>query len=240
MIKLFADGADMAGIIDASKNPKVVGFTTNPTLMRQAGVTDYTSFAKNTIEYLGRTRPDTCLSLEVFADDLPTMVKQARVISDWAGDHYKVYIKIPAVNSRGISTVGIVETLAKEEIRVNVTAVFTPGQIQQFVVAANPGTDMIVSIFAGRIADAGWDPEEIVVNAVNYRDSNGYNSEEFLWASPREVFNYVQAERLGCDIITMTPALIKKLDSFGRDLLEFSRETSAMFYEDAVKSGFYI
>ena len=155
MIKLFADGADMNGIMDAAKNPNIVGFTTNPTLMRQAGVTDYEAFAKKTIDYLSRVRPDTCLSLEVFADDLSSMVRQARMISDWAGDHYRVYVKIPAMNTKGVLTAGIVGTLVAEDININVTAVFTPLQIQQFVTVAKTDVPMIISVFAGRIADAG-------------------------------------------------------------------------------------
>ena len=241
-IKLFADGAAMDGIIKAAENPRIVGFTTNPTLMRQAGVTDYEKFAKSAIAYLARSRPDTCLSLEVFADDFPTMLAQARKISDWGDEKdYKVYVKIPAVNTKGATTQNLVEQLNKEHIKVNVTAVFTPAQIKSFIECIHTNTPMIISIFAGRIADAGVDPVSIIQIAREYWDAYPVQGlVEFLWASPREVYNYIQAEQCGCDIITMTPELIAKMKNFGKDLTEYSRETVEMFYKDAVCSGFSI
>lgn len=230
----------MDGIIKAAENPKIVGFTTNPTLMRQAGVTDYEKFAKSAIAYLARSRPDTCLSLEVFADDFPTMLDQARKISDWGDEkHYNVYVKIPAMNTKGSSTAPLVQQLNEESIKVNVTAVFTPAQIMSFIQAKQTHAPMIISIFAGRIADAGVDPVSIITQAQEFRDAY-YTGIEFLWASPREVYNYVQADNCGCDIITMTPDLIAKMKNFGKDLTEYSKETVEMFYRDAVCSGFSI
>ena len=241
-IKLFADGANMDGIIKAAENPKIVGFTTNPTLMRQAGVTDYEKFAKNAIAYLARVRPDTCLSLEVFADDFPTMLYQARKIADWGDEkNFNVYVKIPAMNTKGFSTASLVEQLNKEHIKVNVTAVFTPVQIKSFIEAVHRNTPLIISVFVGRIADAGVDPCSILQIGREYWDAYPVQGlVEFLWASPRESYNYYQAEQCGCDIITMTRELISKMKNFGKDLTEFSRETVEMFYRDGVCSGFSI
>jgi transaldolase len=241
MIKLYADGAAMEGIIEAAKDPEITGFTTNPTLMRQAGVTDYAQFAQDVIKYLAVQRPDTCLSLEVFADTPDEIIRQARIISDW-GDSaaYPVYVKIPVMYTNGESTKDIIKQLSDEGIKLNITAVFTVEQAQEVLENLNRKTPSIVSIFAGRIADAGEDPESIVSSILLqysfYSDED--DKVEFLWASSREAYNYKHAEWSGCDIITMTPDLIKKVKGFGKDLTQFSRETCQMFYDDAVKSGF--
>lgn len=248
MIKLFADGADMDGIRQAAANPKIVGFTTNPTLMRQAGVTNYESFAKECIQYLSYNRPDTCLSLEVFADDFETMYKQAIKIHSWGElQKYSVYVKVPVMNTLRATSYNLVKRLSKEGVRCNVTAVFTKEQIDEVVGVLNPSVESIISIFAGRIADAGTDPVGIVKYAATKIKSDAglfvdgkFPKIETLWASPREPYNYIQAEQCGCNIITMTPQLIKKLDTFGKDLTQFSYETVKMFYDDAVKSQFNI
>ena len=243
MIKLYADGADMNGIIEASKNPNIMGFTTNPTLMRQAGVIDYEKFANETIEYLAEHRPETSLSLEVFADDLGEMNRQALKIHSWGvKNKYRVYIKIPVTTTNKYSTKDLYKGLSSSGISCNVTAVFTQEQIIEVVDNLNHFVPGIISIFAGRISDAGIDPEEYVKFGVNYFSKSKHNNTkiEFLWASTREPFNYVQAERCGCDIITMPPALIKKMETFGKNLEMYSLETVKMFYDDASNSGFTI
>lgn len=248
MLKLFADGADMLGIKNAAGDERVSGFTTNPTLMRQAGVTSYEEFAHECIEFLASARPETCLSLEVFADDVDTMYRQAIKIQSWgAMRKYRVYVKIPVMNTKRENTYDLIKSLSALGVNVNVTAVFTKEQIDRVVSALDPRVKSIVSIFAGRIADAGVDPVDIVKHAVNRitTDSNLYVEDKHpsiqtLWASPREIYNYVQAQNCGCNIITMTPELIKKLNTFGKDLTDYSYETVKMFYDDACKSGFKI
>ena len=240
MIKLFSDGADYEGIITASKDPKISGFTTNPTLMKQAGVTNYEDFSKKIIAHLKTYRPETCLSLEVFADDTEEMYQQAKKVYSWA-NNYNLFIKIPVMNTRGNPNYNLIKRLSDEGIPLNVTAVFTIHQINRVYTSLNEFTPSIVSIFAGRIADAGNDPVDIVRYAVEMRNENiDRKAVQFLWASPREAFNYIQANDCGCDIITMTPDLIKKVKGFGKDLTQFSLETCQMFYNDAVSSGFKI
>lgn len=244
-MKLFADGADFDGIVKAAKDPRITGFTTNPTLMAQAGVTYYDEFARKTISYLSTVRPDTCLSLEVFADDHDGMVRQAFEIDSWGHNSgYDVYVKIPAYFTDGRDTLGVINELSFNEIKLNVTAVFTREQVNNIFNNLNKKIPSIISIFAGRIADTGVDPMTIFqdIKALKWLHTNAGIEDkiEYLWASPREIYNYVQAEQAGADIITMTPDLIKKLDNFGKDLEIFSLETCKMFYNDAVKSGFKI
>jgi transaldolase len=241
MIKLFADGADMAGIIDAAKDNMIKGFTTNPTLMRQAGITDYTSFAKSTISYLAQHRPETNLSLEIFADEPSEIIRQARLIDSWGDEGgYDVYVKIPVMHTDGRNTYDIIKQLSSEGIKLNVTAIFTLEQIKNVINFLNPETKSIISIFAGRIADAGYNAKDIIAEGILYYDSvRGTTSNfEFLWASSRQAYAYREAQDCGCDIITMPNDLIKKVKTFGKDLTQFSRETCQMFYDDAVKSGF--
>jgi transaldolase len=243
MIKLFADGADMQGIKEAADNPRIAGFTTNPTLMRQAGVTDYEKFAKECIEYLAAKRPETCLSLEVFDDDIEGMYNQAIKIQSWgAMKRYRVFVKIPVMNTKKVPTYDLVRRLSDINVNCNVTAVFTKEQVEKVTRALNPDTHGIISIFAGRIADAGVDPVEVVRHGAALLGHVKFLSHKvkILWASAREPYNYIQAEQCRCDIITMTPQMIKKLDMFGKDLEEYSHETVEMFYNDAVKSGFKI
>ena len=236
MIKLFSDGADFDGIVEASKNNKISGFTTNPTLMRQAGIQNYTVFAHRTIAYLEENRPETCLSLEVFADDDQGMYNQAKIIHSWSPD-YTVYVKIPVMNTAGKPNYELINKLSNEGLALNITAVFTLEQVKAVYNELNPKSKSIISIFAGRIADAGYDPVDVVYKSVLIKDTANV---EFLWASSREAYNYVQAQKAGCDIITMTPDLIKKVEKFGKDLNEFSLETCKMFYNDAVASGYRI
>ena len=241
MIELYADGADLEGIKTASKNLKITGFTTNPTLMRQAGVTDYKAFALEAIEYLKANRPETNISLEVFADDEESMYAQAKEINSWANG-YDVFIKIPVTNTKGEPTYNLISRLSNEGVKVNVTAIFTYEQSCAVVDALNLETPSIISIFAGRIADAGFEPVLHTLNCMNYYNSKKTPSSKvkFLWASSREAFNYHHANSIGCDIITMTPDLIKKVGGFGKDLTQFSLETVQMFFNDAQSSGFTI
>jgi transaldolase len=243
MFKLFSDGADFEGIVRAADNPEIVGFTTNPTLMLQAKITDYEDFARATLQYLSTNRPGTSLSLEVFADDLPSMTKQALKIDEWSKQYeYDVYIKIPVTTTTGISTAPTYKMLSDSGVKCNVTAIFTQQQIMEVVDNLNHFVPSIVSIFAGRIADAGVDPEETIKFASEYyaRYKNPNTKLEFLWASCREPFNYIQAKRSSCDIITMPPAMIDKMQTFGKNLNQYSLETVQMFYNDAAKSGFKI
>jgi len=244
MIKLFADGADFDGIVKAADNEKIVGFTTNPTLMKQAGVTDYQSFALDVIEHLSKTRPETSLSLEVFADDLETMNKQALLIDSWGKRfNYQVYVKIPVTTTDGTSTAPLYRGLSDTGVCCNVTAVFTQEQVKEVCANLNLFVPGIVSIFSGRIADAGYCPEESMKNAVEHFSTmkNNNTKIEFLWASSREPFNFVQAERSGADIITMPYPMIEKMQSnMGKDLTLYSLETVKMFYNDALASGFNI
>ena len=211
------------------KMDSIDGFTTNPTLMAKAGVKDYLDFAKNVLSKVKKKS----ISFEVFSDDLDEMYKQALILRD-LGEN--VSVKIPVTNTKGIPTYSLIERLSNEGVKLNVTAVFTQAQIQSIYDALNPEINSIISIFSGRIANAGIDPEPIVKFAVDLCIK--YEKIEILWASPREVFNLVQAERCGCHIITMTPNLIKSTKDLGKDLDEYSLETVKMFYDDAAKSGF--
>lgn len=243
MTEIFADGADFAGILAAADNPRVTGFTTNPTLMRQAGVTDYQQFATSIMTALKATRPETNISLEVFADDNASMIAQARTIHQWAQTiGYLTYVKIPITNTKGESTFEVISTLSAEGIPCNITAVFTDKQVSNILPAIKRDTPTIISVFCGRIADAGIDPVMMLRNCMLTARSTRYRDHQikFLWASPREVYNYVQAKELSCDIITMTPELIKKLSGLGKNLTEFSLETVQMFYRDAAASQYTI
>lgn len=211
------------------KMDSIDGFTTNPTLMAKAGVKDYLDFAKNVLSKVKKKS----ISFEVFSDDLDEMYKQALILRD-LGEN--VSVKIPVTNTKGMPTYSLIERLSNEGVKLNVTAVFTQAQIQSIYDVLNPEINSIISIFSGRIANAGIDPEPIVKFAVDLCIK--YEKIEILWASPREVFNLVQAERCGCHIITMTPNLIKSTKDLGKDLDEYSLETVKMFYDDAVKSGF--
>lgn len=244
-MKLFADGADFDGIVEAAKDFSITGFTTNPTLMAKAGVVYYDEFARKTISYLKTMRPDTCLSLEVFADDHDGMVEQARKIASWGRESdYNVYVKIPIMFTNGKYTYDVIKQLNSEGIKLNVTAIMTKRQVIKTMMCLNSDISTIISIFAGRIADTGADAKEMFWDVGAYRrlcrNAGLSQNVEFLWASPREAYNYVDAKDADADIITMTPDLIKKVKGFGKDLELFSLETCQMFYTDAVKSGFKI
>jgi transaldolase len=228
-IKLFADGADRQGILEMYRNPAVAGFTTNPTLMRKAGITDYRSFAKSILAEI-RDRP---ISFEVFADEFPEMERQAREIGSW-GDN--VYVKIPVTNTKREPSYELIRRLANAGVKLNVTALLTLDQVRAVGDALKNGAPSVVSVFAGRIADTGVDPVPLMAEALQIL--KGAKDAELLWASPREVLNVYQADEVGCHIITATNDLIKKLSFNGKDLSDFSLETVQMFYDDAKAAGF--
>jgi transaldolase len=228
-IKLFADGADKKGMLEMYGHPWIQGFTTNPTLMRKAGVTDYRAFAR---EVLGAIT-DRPISFEVFSDEFAEMERQAREIASWG---HNVYVKIPVTNTRGQPSYELVQQLSRAGIKLNVTAVFTLEQVRDVVAHLDPRTPAYVSVFAGRIADTGRDPMPHMAAALALVRLSP--SAELIWASPRELLNVFHAEAVGCDIITMTNDLLAKLTSAGKDLGQFSLETVKMFRDDAVKAGF--
>ena len=230
-IKLFADGANIEDIKTLNNNPLIKGFTTNPTLMKKSGITNYEKFSKEVIDIVN----PKSISLEVFADDLDEMELQARKIAQWGKN---VYVKIPIQNTKGISTSGLVSKLSNDGIKINVTAIFTLDQINDLFKKVDKNTQIIFSIFAGRIADAGVDPEDIMKKSVEL--CKAFKNIEILWASPREVFNIVQAEKCGVHILTATKDILDKTKSFGKDLNKFSLETVEMFYNDAIESQFRI
>lgn len=230
-IKLFADGAHLDGMLSMYRNPLIKGFTTNPTLMRKAGVTDYEAFARRAVAAI----PDRPISLEVFADDLEAMQRQARIIATWGPN---VNVKIPVTNTRGVFTGPTIRSLSSEGVVLNVTAIMTVQQVADVAEALSPDTPAIVSVFAGRVADTGVDP---MPHMRACREAlAGRPKAELLWASPREVLNISQAEEVGCDIITATNDILAKLSLAGKDLADYSRETVQMFYDDARASGFTI
>ncbi|MEI8207294.1 MAG: transaldolase [Kiritimatiellales bacterium] len=230
-IKIFSDGADLDSIAEAYQQKVVRGFTTNPTLMAKAGVTNYISFAREMLKIV----PDLPVSLEVFSDDFDGMRRQARVLNDLAPN---VYVKIPVTNTKRESACPLIHELAAAGVKLNITAILSLQQVRDVVGALTPGVPSIVSVFAGRIADSGRDPVPLMNQALEI--NNTVESAELLWASPREPLNILQAERLGCHIITVTPELLAKSKNFGKSLDNFSLETVKMFYSDAVKSGFKI
>jgi transaldolase len=230
-VKLFADGADLDSMLTLYKDPDIKGFTTNPTLMKKVGITDYEKFAKQVLEAI----PDRPVSFEVFADDLTDMLAQAKVIASWGSN---VNVKIPVTNTKGEFTGPIIKELAAAGVQLNVTAVFTPAQVKAIAENLSPDTPAIVSVFAGRIADSCLDPMPIMRECVEILKD--LPKAELLWASPREVLNVIQADEVGCHIITATPDLLGKLKLRGKDLPEFSLETVQMFYNDAQAAGYSI
>jgi transaldolase len=230
-IKIFSDGADLAGILAMYKNPLIKGFTTNPTLMRKAGVADYEAFGR---EVLARV-PDRPVSLEVFADEFDEMERQALYIASWGPN---VNVKIPVTNTRGESSAGLIERLSKQGVVLNVTAILTLAQVREVAAALSPDTPAIVSVFAGRVADTGVDPVPHMAEALTLLA--GRPKAELLWASPRELLNIFQADAVGCHIITATHDVLGKLAVVGKDLGDYSRETVEMFYRDATAAGYRI
>jgi transaldolase len=230
-VKIFADGADLDTIIDLADQPNIAGFTTNPTLMRKSGVTDYEGFAHKLLERI----PDRPVSFEVFADEHGEMLRQARLIASWGSN---VYVKIPVTDTRGTSTAAVVRELSNSGVHLNVTALMTIPQVEVVTAALAGGSRAIISIFAGRVADTGRDPIPLMRQALDVMAP--YPELELLWASPREVLNVRQADDIGVHIITVTHDLLSKLASFGRDLDAFSLETVRMFHNDAATAGYFL
>ena len=228
-VKIYADGADREGMLEMYEKSYIQGFTTNPTLMRKAGIEDYESFARGILEVIS----DRPISFEVFADEFEEMERQALEIAEW-GDN--VYVKIPITNTRQQSTSGLIQRLSSQGVRLNITAILALDQVQEVAAAVQNGPACIVSVFAGRIADTGVDPIPIMKDALAILQSAP--NAELLWASPREVLNIYQADAIGCDIITATNDLLQKLALAGKDLAEYSLETVRMFYNDAQKAGY--
>jgi transaldolase len=230
--KVFADGADLEQITRLAEDPRISGFTTNPTLMRKAGIDDYGAFARALLE-LVRELP---ISFEVFADEPEEIRRQARLISSW-GDN--VYVKVPVTTTSGESLAGVARELSEDGVQVNVTALMTTAQVELIASALADGAPSFISLFAGRVADAGVDPVPIMARSVGIIEETAPRA-ELIWASPRELLNLVQANEVGCHVITMTHALLEKLDLLGKDLDRFSLETVQMFRRDAVAAAYDI
>ncbi len=227
--RIFADGAEKAGMLEMDANPLISGFTTNPTLMKKAGIADYRAFARDILATI-REKP---ISFEVFSDEFDEMERQALDIASWGAN---VYVKIPITNTRGESSVPLVGRLSRAGVKVNVTAMMTAAQVRSVVPGLREGPGSYVSVFAGRIADAGTDPLPVMKEAMEAIRTSPMI--ELIWASPRELFNLVQADGIGCHVITMTNDLIKKIPLIGKNLDQFSLETVRMFYNDARAAGF--
>jgi transaldolase len=228
-VKLFADGAEKAGMLEMYAKPYIKGFTTNPTLMHKAGLTDYRGFAKSIVEAI----PDRPISFEVFSDEFEEMERQAREIATW-GDC--VYVKIPVTNTRREPSYDLVRRLAHEGVKLNITAILTLDQVRRVVDAVEGGAPSCISVFAGRIADTGRDPVPLMTEAVDIL--RAAPEAELIWASPRELLNIFQADDIGCHIITVTNDILKKLALVGKDLGDYSLDTVKMFYDDGRKAGF--
>jgi len=230
-VKLFADGADLAGMKEMYANPLIKGFTTNPTLMRKAGIADYRAFAGEVLSAI----PDRPISFEVFADEFGEMEQQAYEIASWGKN---VNVKIPVTNTKRQFSGPLIERLSKAGVQVNVTALLTLEQVRRVTEALAPQTAAIISVFAGRIADTGRDPVPVMAEAV--RIMKAKPKAELIWASPRELLNIFQADSIGCHIITATNDILKKLSLVGKDLSDYSLETVEMFYKDATAAGYKI
>lgn len=229
-IKIFGDGADKKSILKLAKEPYIKGFTTNPTLMRAAGVVDYEKFARDILRHI----PKLPVSFEVFSDSLEEMEKQAKRISSWGPN---VYVKIPITNTKSVSTFRVIQRLSNDKVKINVTAILSLKQVRHIVPAFAPKTPGIVSVFAGRVANTGRDPVPLMTEAKRII-SKSRRPLELLWASPRELLNIFQADKMGCNIITVTPDILKNLSKVGYDLEAFSLDTVKMFYEDGLKAGY--
>jgi transaldolase len=230
-IKIFADGADIKSMKALAANPMVKGFTTNPTLMRKANITDYVAFAHEVLTAI----PNHPVSFEVFADEFSDMEAQALEIASWGKN---VYVKIPVTNTKRASAVPLVQRLSKRGVQLNITAVFTLEQVKAITAALDANTPAVISVFAGRIADTGVDPMPLMAEAKKI--ARAKPKAELLWASPRELLNIFHADSVGCDIITVTPDVLAKLSLVGKDLGEYSLETVMMFYKDASAAGYSI
>ena len=230
-VRVFADGADLEGIFRLAQDPRIAGFTTNPTLMRQSGITDYESFARTVLDSI----VDRPVSFEVFSDDFEEMDRQARRIAAWGPN---AIVKIPITTTRGESAAGLVKNLSADGLRLNVTALMAAEQVEAIADGLAQGPGAIVSVFAGRVADTGRDPIPIMQACMAIMAP--FPQLELLWASPREILNVYQADAIGCHIITVTHDMLKKLALSGKDLLEYSLETVQMFHDDAASAGFQL
>lgn len=230
-VKLFADGADLDSILKLYALPYIAGFTTNPTLMRKAGIVDYESFSRDLLARI----PDRPISLEVFADEFDEMEAQARTIASWGKN---VFVKVPITNTRGERSAPMIARLSADGIPLNVTAITTVDQVRETAGALAPATPAVVSVFAGRIADTGIDPVPVMAECLALLKD--LPAAELLWASPRELLNIIQADDIGCHIITATPDILGKLELLNKDLDQYSLETVKMFYADATSAGYGI
>ncbi|CAN1529697.1 MipB Transaldolase [Candidatus Nanopelagicaceae bacterium] len=230
-VKLFADGADLPGMLEMATKPFISGFTTNPTLMRKAGINDYATFAKSVLKEI----KDKPISFEVFSDDVEEMKIQGEKIASWGEN---VFVKIPITNARGESTLSTIKHLNEQNVKLNVTALMTVEQVKEVAGALNSENPSFVSVFAGRIADTGRDPVPIMTECLKILSDTA--STELIWASPRELLNIIQADEIGCQIITATNDILSKLPLLGKDLSDYSLETVQMFERDARLSNFKI
>jgi transaldolase len=228
-VKIFADGADKAVMLDMYAKPYIRGLTTNPTLMRNSGIVNYRAFAKEILSHIH----DKPVCFEVLADDFAEMERQALEIASWASN---VYVKIPVTNTKRETSRALVKRLADRQVKLNVTAITTLAQLQEIMTALNPATASYLSVFAGRIADTGIDPLPLMQKAVEMLKAN--SKAELVWASSRETFNIFQANAIGCQVITVTNDILNKLSLIGYDLTEYSLDTVKMFYDDARRAGF--
>ena len=230
-IKVFADGADLDSILELAADTRVRGFTTNPTLMRKAGIEDYEGFARKVLDHV----TDRPISFEVCADDFEEMRRQAHRLSSWGPN---VYVKIPVTNTEGVSSSPLIGDLTADGVHLNITGILTLAQVREVSERLADSSGAVVSVFAGRIADTGRDPVPLMASAVELLRQ--YPQLELLWASPREVINVCQADSIGCDIITVTHELLKKMGGLGRSLEDVSLDTVRMFYNDAVAAGYLL
>lgn len=230
-IKIFADGANKDGMLEMYAKPYIKGFTTNPTLMRQAGISDYRTFAKEILLAI----EDSPVSFEVFSDEFTEMEHQAHEISGWGKN---VYVKIPVTNTQREPSYDLIKRLTRAGIRINITAILTLNQVREVAEAVAGGAPCYVSVFAGRIADTGRDPVPLMTAALKLLSR--VPNAELIWASPRELLNIFQADAVGCHIITVTNDILKKLDLIGKDLSDFSLDTVRMFYNDAQRAGYHL
>ncbi len=230
-VKIFADGADVAGMLEMYAKPYIKGFTTNPTLMRKAGISDYRAFAQLILKAI----PDRPISFEVFSDEFDEMERQALDIAGWGNN---VYVKIPITNTRREPAYDLIRKLSAAGVKINVTAMMTLAQVRDVLPCVAGGAPCYLSVFAGRMADTGRDPAPLMAAAVEMMQP--YPNAELIWASPRELLNIFQADAIGCHVITVTNDVLKKLDLVGKDLDEFSLDTVRMFYEDARRAGFQL
>lgn len=228
-VKIFADGAEKKGMLDMAAHPVIQGLTTNPTLMHKAGIQDYKAFAKEILSEI-KTKP---ISFEVFSDDFVDMERQAMEIASWADN---VYVKIPVMNTKQEAAFDLIKKLSSQQVKLNVTAIMTMNQVLGVTESLTPHVPSYVSVFAGRIADTGRDPLPLMTQVVEHLKS--IPGSELIWASPRELLNIIQADEIGCHIITVTGDILKKLSLIGYDLDTYSLDTVKMFYNDAIAAGF--